>query len=259
MPPLADVQAGVARALVMGDAEPIAALLKGGADARARFAIHQRHYVASLAAALRQKFPATAWLVGEDTLLDAARAYARAHPPHRPCIAEYGEQFPAFLADRFPALPYLDAFMELEWSVGRVSIAVGRPSLAWTAVVRGGSESLLSAGLTMQPGLRYLRFAWRVDELMTMYLRGAVADRFVLRNEDAYIEVHGARGALRIDRIDPATFAFRSALSAGASIGEAASAALDCDAAFDAGKALRATVDAGLVTGLSDPTKGRVS
>jgi hypothetical protein len=259
MPPLADVQAGVARAVVMGDAEPIAALLAGGADPRARFAIHQRHYAASLAAALRQKFPATAWLVGEDAVLDAARAYARAHPPRRPCIADYGEHFPAFLADRLPALPYLGAFMELEWSVGQVSITVGRPPLAWPQLARRGSESLPDAGLTMQPGLRYLRLAWNLDELMTMYLSGAVADKFVLRKENACIEVRGGRGALWIDRIDPATFVFRSALSAGASIGEAASAALDGDATFDAGNALRAIVTDGLATDLSAPAKEPIS
>jgi hypothetical protein len=259
MPPLADVQAGVARAVVMGDAEPIAALLAGGADPRARFAIHQRHYAASLAAALRQKFPATAWLVGEEAVLDAAHAYARAHPPRRPCIAEYGEHFPAFLAHRLRALPYLGAFMELEWFVGQVSIAVSRPPLTWTEVARHGSESLPSAGLAMQPGLRYLRLAWQVDELMTMHSSGAVADEFLLRNEDACIEVRGVRGALRIERIDAATFVFRSALSGGASIGEAASAALDRDATFDAGNALRAIVDAGLATGLSAPAQGRVS
>jgi hypothetical protein len=91
---------------------------------------------------------------------------------------------------------------------------------------------------------------------MSMYLSGAPADRFVLRDEDACIEVRGARGALDIARITPATFAFRAALCAGASISEAAHAALDEDPTFDAGAALRAAVDAGLVTGFSGSSKG---
>jgi hypothetical protein len=248
MLPLAELQARLAHAVVQGDFEPIAAVAVGGTDPRMRLEIHRRHYEASLSAALREKFAATAWLVGAEPLAFAARAYVRARPPRSPCIAEYGSDFPAFLAgfEGAPRLPYLESFAELEWAVGQVSIAVDGPPVAWAEVARTGVTGLLDARLELQPGLRYLRSAWRVNDLMTMYLTSSEAETFVLSSAETCIEVRGARGELRIERVDPATFAFRAALTAGRSIGKAAGEALDHDSSFDAGRALQQLVHAGL-------------
>jgi Putative DNA-binding domain len=248
---LAELQAELAHAVVEGDFERLgAAIVVGGSDPLMRLEIHRRNYATSLSAALREKFAATAWLVGTEPLASAARAYVRARPPRRPCIAEYGSDFPDFLAsfDGVRHLPYLESFAALEWAVGQVSIAVDAPPLAWTQVARAGVECLLDAVLELQPGLRYLRSAWRVDELMQMYLTSSEAETFVLSSAETCIEVRGARGSLSIEPIDPATFAFRTTLRDGRSIGHAAGEALDVDSTFDAGDALQQLVHAGLAT-----------
>ena len=257
MPSLADVQARVRQAVTGGDTHAVAPLLVGGIEPGRRLAIHQRHYETSLVAALCGKFPASTWLLGADLVLDAARAFVRAHPPRRPCIAEYGDGFPAFLAahGRLAALPYVAAFAELEWAVGQVSIAVARPALAWPDIARIAPDDLLGTRLVLQPGLRYRRADWPVDELLTMYLRDAVPDTFVLPPEATCVEVRGARGVLRIDRIDPGTCAFRTALLDGLAIGDAAEAALDCDERFEPGRALIALASAELVTAVAAPQK----
>src|SRR5690606_24034634 len=174
MLPLAELQAQIAHAVVSGDCERAAAALAGGADPARRLAVHARHFMTSLTAALREKFPATTWLLGTDLVTAAARAYVRLRPPRRPCIAEYGADFAAFLGDfdGARALPYASAFAALEWTVGRASIAVAAPPLAWPDLARLGAEGLLDATLELQPGLEYLRFPWAVDELMQMYLSG---------------------------------------------------------------------------------------
>jgi hypothetical protein len=64
--------------------------------------------------------------------------------------------------------------------------------------------------------------------------------------------VRGVRGAVSVERLDGATYEFRRALASGSSIGESAARALERDASFDAGRALRALVEAGLVTALVD-------
>jgi hypothetical protein len=46
--------------------------------------------------ALVEKFPATGWLVGSRFVSLAARSYVLEHPPRKPCIAEYGEDFLIF-------------------------------------------------------------------------------------------------------------------------------------------------------------------
>ena len=258
MQSLAELQARIATALVDGDAAALAGELVGGAESRQRLAIHQRHYDASLTTALSDKFPACLWLVGAPLVRAAARAYAHAHPPLQPCIAEYGGAFPSFLAsfDRARELSYLAAFATLEWEIGRSSIAVDAPPLSWPQLARVGSERLLAGRVTLQPGVRYLRFAWAVDELMELYLRGAEPDRFVLSQLDVRVEVRGARGALGLTRLDAGTFAFRAALAAGRTIGDAAGEALELDGAFDAGRALRELVDARLTIAISIADSG---
>ena len=151
---LSDLQDRVARAVIMGDVDAVSQYLVGGADPRGRLGIHRRHYETSLITALCDKFPATAWLVGADVVAAAAREYIRAHPPSRPCIAEYGGGFPEFLSGygRAAAIPYLKSFAELERAVGDASIAIDLPPLQWSEVANVGPERLLDLNVTLQPG-----------------------------------------------------------------------------------------------------------
>ncbi len=258
MPSLADVQAGVRRFVTLGDPGGISShLLIGGMNPLARLAMHRRHYETSLVTALSEKFPATSWLVGSDLFIRAARAYLRAHPPVRPCIAEYGEDFPEFLAGyrRAAHLLYLRSFAELEWHVGRVSIAVHRTPVTWAALARLGSEGLLRTPIVLQPGLRYLTASWAIDRLMTAYLMETAPERFILAHTETWIEIQGAQGAFEIRSISQGTFAFRAALVGGLSLGEAAETALACDPAFEAGHALTSLVAAGLVAEIGTRTR----
>lgn len=252
MPLLADLQSGVRLAVTGGRRDAVPTDLVGGADPGRRLAIHGRHYTASLTQSIAGKFPATAWLVGGAALRDAARAYVGVHPPRRPCIAEYGEDFPAFLGrhGNMPSLPYVAAFARLEWAVGLASIAVEHPPVGWPELAALGPAALPEVVVALQPGLFYQRAGWEIDRLMTAYLADAAPERFVLQEADTCIQVRGARGRLALERIDAATYAFRSALQRGANIGEAAGAALDADASVDAGALLvRLTAD-GLITGV---------
>lgn len=253
MPPLAEIQRSMRRAIVAGDAGELARLLVGGRDPRQRLAIHQRHYESSLVTALLGKFPATVWLVGSEFVTEAARRFVHDRPPERPCVAEYGEDFPMFLAVRPGAdrVPYLKDFAELEWHVGQVSIAIQQPGLPLGDVAGADAESLSHAVLTTQPGLRYLHATYAVDELMKLYLSDSAPDTFRLDAGDVWIEIRGARGDLRINRLDRAAFMFRRSIGAGRSIGEAAEGALDADPSFNAGLALIAMIGEGLITGIA--------
>jgi hypothetical protein len=179
MPPLVDLQRRVRDAVVSGEGSLLLdpALLVGGARPAARLAIHRRHYETSLVNALLGKFPATAWLVGEKFVAAAARQFIREHPPQAPCIAEYGEEFPQFLAARPGAdgVPYLQDFATLEWHVGHVAAAVD--------------------------GARRVHASWPVDTLLKFFLTNTAPDRLVLEPEDVWIEVHGARGEVEIERV----------------------------------------------------------
>jgi hypothetical protein len=247
---LDEVQAQFAHALTRGG-EVVAPLL-GGGEPHKRLAIHERNYATSLVAALCAKYSATIWLAGADFFAAAAREFVRAQPPSQPCIAEYGESLPAFLASLAPALPYLQSFAELEWAAVQTSIAIDQPALEWLDVAAVGVERLLDCRVDLQPGTRYLRYAWNVDELLQTYLAGREPAQLVLRAEDVCIEMRGARGSLAMTRLPAAAYELRAALCAGTPLAAAFERALARnDAALDPGAALRDVVDAGLVTALT--------
>ena len=252
MPSLADLQDAFAHALTTGDAGNIDVVLVGGAAPRERLRIHLRHYEASLTSALLDKFPACRWLLGGECVRNAARTFVRVLPPCQPCIAEYGQCFPQFLAGygRAASLPYVESFAALEWAFGQASIATDSAPCSWAELTAAGPDRLVDAALELQPGLRYGESSWRIDEIMKIYLRGAAPERFVLAEEPTFLEIRGARGTVSLARLDPAEYAFRSALAQRRPIGDAAAAALARDSAFDAGQALKSLAAAGLVTGV---------
>jgi hypothetical protein len=174
---LADMQRAIAHTLQTGvPPDDAAVALVGGQSPDRRLQIHARHYAASLARAIVERFPATVWLIGSDSVLEAARAFVRAHPPTRPCIAEYGEQFPPFLAAGVPALQYLEQFATIDWHLGRLALATD------VAVV-------------------HLDVEWSVDELIGFYLSGEAPDRYEIRRERVHLELRGTRGELWIQRV----------------------------------------------------------
>jgi hypothetical protein len=260
MPSLHEIQHAMRNALVADEAAGallplLVPLLAGGRDPQARLAIHRHHYEASLTRALLDKFPAVAWLTGERFAIAAAQAFAHLHPPAAPCIAEYGADYPAFLAGRAGAerLPYLRAFAELEWHLGHVSIAVDHTPFAIESLASVDASALPDHRLSLQGGLRYCTAAWPVDALIKQYLSGAAPERYAFDPDEVHLEIRGARGEFNIERLDAAEFLFRSAIAGGATIGAAAERALDTDARFDPGQALLRLVSAGLVVAIDKP------
>jgi len=255
VPPLVDVQAGVRQALLTGEAAPLAPLLVGGGDGRKRLAIHQRQYRASLVSALLGRFPATVWLVGSELVRTAALQFIERHPPTRPCIAEYGEPFPAFLMSQPRAgnVPYLGDFAELEWHLGRLSLGADGPALRHDDLTALDLGSLSDARVALQPGIQLLHVQWAVDELMSLYLADRAPDRFSLTPGDLWLELRGCRGELQMTRLSRATFLFRSSLAGGQSLGDAALSALDVEPGFDAGRALLDLLDQRAIATIAAP------
>jgi hypothetical protein len=249
---LAEIQLHFRNAVVQGDAQHVrflASVLVGGCSPEKRLMIHQRNYRQSLVDTLLIKFPATGWLLGTQLLREAATRFIRERPPQAPCIAEFGAEFPDFLAQCPVAerAPYVREFAELEWYVGRVAIAIGDMPVSLEELSSIHTEALPDTRLELQPGLHYLTASWPVDELMELYLSETVPDRFEVSRAEVCIEVRGARGEFHLTRLDRVEATFRKAISKGECIGDAAEAALAVNARFDPGKGLAALIAAGLI------------
>ncbi len=252
MPALAETQLHFRDAVVLGDVHHIAPLVVGGQYPEKRLSIHQRNYQTSLVDALLVKFPATTWLAGTSFITETAQRFVREQPPEAPCIAEYGGSFPAFLSSCPGAeqLPYIGEFGELEWQIGKVAIAVNAPPVDSELFSAIDADALPDTRITLQCGLRYLHTSWPVDELIKLYLTEMAPEYFEISPSDAWIEVRGARGEFQISRLEAAEFIFRKSILDGFSIGDAAERALDTNAGFDPGQALRTLIAANLATAI---------
>jgi hypothetical protein len=258
VPSLAETQLRLRGAVVDGKIAAIAPLLVGGRDAALRLAIHARHYRASLTAAIRTKFPATAWLIGTRVLDAAAQEFVWKHPPAGPCIAEYGEQFPVFLSRHVGAarVPYLHSFAELDWHLGQVAIAIEQPAAARDALATFDTDTLMDTSPALQGGLRYLHASWPVDKLMELYLTDTAPSEYRLAPEEVWLEVRGARGEFHFARLEAAEFVFHKAILQGHSIAAAAERALEVNVSFDVGRAFTTLFDSGYVTGMAPARRG---
>lgn len=250
---LANAQALVRAAVIDGDVAEIAPALVGGLEPHKRLTIHQRHYETSLVTVLLGKFPATGWLVGTPFVEQHARTFVHRRPPHAPCVAEYGCDFPEYLsmqpgADR---VPYLRAFAELESAVGAVSIATDQAPLSVTCLSTIEPSALPDVRLRLQSGLRLLHADWPVDDLFALYVSNTAPEQLELEAAPTWLQVCGNRGAFGIDRLTEDQFLFRQAIVNGASIGEAAATALERVPAFEPGSALSALFAGQLVTAIA--------
>src|SRR5262245_19877732 len=167
MPPLAEVQALVKDAVVNGDMRWLSSLLVSPGDPGKRLTVHSRHYTASLVTTLVERFPATIWLLGSEPVVEAARAFIRDQPPSMPCLAEYGDRFPAFLAAMHEQVPYAGQFAMLEWHVGRLSLAVDEPALDDLSML--SPDHIADTTLRLQSGVKYVQCDWPLDELLSAY------------------------------------------------------------------------------------------
>ncbi len=110
MPSLRDLERDFARALLgEADGAVLASVLGDGLAPAARIGIYRNHVFSTLTDALKATYLVVCRLVDARFFAYAADRYIRAEPPAGPCLFEYGESFPEFLAEFEPCrhLEYL--------------------------------------------------------------------------------------------------------------------------------------------------------
>lgn len=255
---LADLQQQIRDAVVSGNSASMGPLIVGGRNASKRLEIHLHHYEASLTTAVVDRFPATGWLIGACRLEVAARRFVHDFPPTAPCIAEYGCQFPAFLA-AWPdtaQLSYVPEFADLDWHLGRLAVSIDAAAVGRERFAAIDPNALADMSVTLQPGTHYLRASWPIDELMAMYLSDTSAESWTLVDGEVQIEARGSRGSLRFSRLGVDEYAFRVSLAEGRTLGDAAGRATEIDPSFDPGRALLALADEQRITSVRGPQAG---
>jgi hypothetical protein len=138
-----------------------------GSDAAQRLAVYRNNVVHSLVTALAETYPVCRRFIGGEAFDALAAAFVRAHPPHTPVLAEWGEAMaefaPTFLGPAgMPAalLGLVADLARLEWARQRAWHAAdaGPLDMAALATALAEPESLPGLGLGLHPSLGALCF-----------------------------------------------------------------------------------------------------
>ena len=255
MPELLEVQSGFAAAL--RDASQTAAtrrwLAGDAAHVERRVAIYRANMVAAADKALSAAYPVIRQVVGAEFLHALAREYQRGTPSTSGDLTEFGATFDRFLADfeHVKSLPYLPDLARLEWAVHRAYGAADAPD--WDAAALGTVEPDRQAAIRFQwtPGLAVMVSAHPMVRIWTIHQPGYAGEFSVAWDlaDTALV----ARDGFVVTVVDcgPGDAAFVGASLAGATLGDAAAAALEHHPDFDLGALLGRALAARQICGFT--------
>jgi hypothetical protein len=118
MPSLYETQAAFARALHDPSEQPPETIARRTPAAPVRrFNVYRNTVYAGLTGVIAARYPAVQKLMGEKLFQAATRLFVVERPPSSPVLLEYGEDFPAFLAELelIDDMPYLVDVARLDW------------------------------------------------------------------------------------------------------------------------------------------------
>ena len=227
--------------------------LTGPAGKRAvkRFAAYRNNVVVGLVDALAATFPAVQRIVGERFFRAAARLHALETPPTSPLIAEYGRDFPDFLArfEHARSLPYLPDVARIERAWLDAYHAADADPIDPAALGAVLPERLGGLRFTPHPAMRVVRSRFAaVSAVAYNRSSGEVPPIDMSAAQDALI----VRPALEVSltALPPGGAAFILALAEGAALGEAAQRASADAPDFDLAANIGGILAAGAFTAL---------
>lgn len=242
---LARFQNDFARALLGTDdaVSPALATL----TAQPAFAIYRNTIMKGCIDALQANYPAVNRIVGEEWLRAAAAIYVRDALPDHPTLLLYGAGFAGFLANFEPAaeLPYLPGVARLDrfWTEAHAEASVA--ALSPTAITRHTPGHLIHARLQPHAAARW---AWFSDApIYTIWSRNRSDD---VATTDIEWQAEGAlltrpNDAVQWRALNRAGCAFLDTCAAGATVADAAQAALEAQADADLGRLMTSLLEAG--------------
>jgi hypothetical protein len=224
MPPLAELQSRMARALLEDPrALPIDVFAHGPTPISAALKVHRDTVLGGFSKALSIGFPTVAVLVGEAFFDQAAAAFALAHPPCDPSLDRFGDAFPGFIAAYAPAeaLAYLPDVARLDQAIERAARA---PLLSRLIPIDA------AIALRLPVSLATLRLDWPADLIVDAIQAGGedALAAIELERAPAWMAVWRQGEGAGLRRLSGPAGLFLQALLAGSSANDAfASAGAD--------------------------------
>ena len=254
MPALHELQAAIGSAMLGGDAgAAVREIEPDGLAPEARLEIYRHHVLTTLTSALEATFPVICRLVDRRFFGYAADSYLRAHPPTGPCLFEYGDSFPDFLAAFPPCrdLAYLPDVARLEWAMSAALHAPDVDAIDPACLADVAAEDLPRLTFAVDPSVSFLASPWPVDRIWRANQDGASSDPLDLASGGVRLEVRRAGTVATMRALAAADCALRTALARGGTLEDAAAAALGVDPHFDLTAALHALLGERIFTGFA--------
>lgn len=238
-------------------APPHIANLRGDPADR-RYNIYRNNVTVSLIEALVAIYPATQRLTGADFFRAMARFHVRETPPTSPLLFEYGRDFPAHI-ERYKyakQLPWLADVARIERAWLDAYHAADAPTLTAVDLAAVPQERLADLRFRPHPATRIVKSPYPAASIFAI---NRSADAEANLTSDAAEAALVTRPLLDVSvrTLPSASAAFLEALLDGRTLGEAADAAFETDAAFDLNSNFTDMITAGVFEGLQPPEPTR--
>lgn len=165
---LAELQGAYRAYLLSGDPGNLAgAVVEDSFDATERLRIYRNNFLIGLGEALNSNFPVVRRMLGDEFFAQAARAFILRAPPDTPCLFEYGEGFPEFLADlpEMAKLPYVPEMASFEFARIAAYHAPVEALLTDAAIARVPPEKLSDLPIRLARHVRLLPVRFPILDL----------------------------------------------------------------------------------------------
>lgn len=201
--------------------------------------------------ALATAYPAVARLAGDAYFEHVAIAYVETSPPRRRSLVGYGEGLADFLetAPGIADAPYLADAARLDWAWLGAHRALSQAPLAAADLAALRPERLAELVLKLHPSVGLLELGWSIHDAWKHNRTDAPAIAHQVLPLRQYVMVWRPAHEVETQILSAAEALFFKTLAAGASLGEAAGAALAASPDFNTTLVFAGALEAGVFAG----------
>lgn len=221
-------------------------------DRASRFAVYRNNVWVARLEAIEALFPVTHRLVGDDFLHGLARRFFAERPPATPVVQEWADPFAMWLAtsDAVADWTWIADVAALEAAWTRAHHAAEATPLRLADLAAIAPEMLAARRILLHPSLALVASAFPIGTIWAAHRDEGEPEPLAAIDPECVLVVRPDADVV-VATLSPGEAAFVGALADGATLTEAAEAALAIDDAFDVGDRLTALVRLGAITGLA--------